>query len=368
MPVFIPEPLLQTQLFAALLAIVLLIGIRRTPATPFFSKNTTLTLKGFAILAIIFAHVGYALASDDQFLFPLSVLAGVGVDLFLFLSGLGLTVSALARASSVITFYRRRLVRLYIPLWISLCVFFLLDYILLARVYDSTYLLHSFLGWFPTDDLWSDINSPLWYISLMLFYYLLFPLLFLRQHPFLSAIGVYATTSALVWWNPAPLEQLLPLYGLHLLAFPLGMLAGSLLVYRPRFPELPLLARNILLALSLGLAAYFAIFSGVGKDPNIEQIISITTMLLVVLFFALIRLDIHLLRLFGVYSFEIYLIHWPIMSRFDVFFRLFPAWFALALYLALFVSLGYLFHRATEALVRTLAPFLYGLPSPQQID
>src|SRR3989338_4223352 len=112
--------------------------------------DVTQELKGFAILAIVFSHVGYFLALDHSFLFPLSVFAGVGVDLFLFVSGFGLATSACARGESVVQFYRRRLKNIYVPLWIVLAAFFIAGYFILHKTYAGDYIEGSLAGWFPS--------------------------------------------------------------------------------------------------------------------------------------------------------------------------------------------------------------------------
>ena len=88
----------------------------------------------------------------------------------------------------------------------------------------------------------------------------------------------------------------------------------------------------------LGVVGYFSVHSGVGTQA--EQFISIITVLALTALFLLSRVDIGLLALFGVYSYEIYLFHWPLLYRYDIFFHFLPAWLALAAYLILFIGLG----------------------------
>jgi hypothetical protein len=70
MPIFLPDPVAQTLLFELLLGAVIIFSLR-------LKKNSNLSpgvsseLKGVAILAVIFGHVGYYLSSDTRFLYPL---------------------------------------------------------------------------------------------------------------------------------------------------------------------------------------------------------------------------------------------------------------------------------------------------------
>ena len=232
MMVSINNPVGSTHIFIIILLALVLIWARRRQSGEFFPAEATQELKGLAILAIIFSHIGYFLVPGGNFLFPLSIMAGVGVNLFLFLSGYGLTSSSIKNKFTARQFYRRRLMKLFIPLWLTLIIFFLLDYFALNLTYGLSYIGRSFLGFFPRADLYGDVNSPLWYFTLILFYYLLFPLVFILKNHRLSALAVYLATYLIVWLNPSWLNQVMHLYKIHILAFPLGMLLASL-YYEP---------------------------------------------------------------------------------------------------------------------------------------
>jgi peptidoglycan/LPS O-acetylase OafA/YrhL len=171
MIVLINNPVLETYIFSALLLFALIISTRWSRRRGFFPLSVSQELKGLAILMIIFAHVTYALVSDSRFLNPLATMGGVGVNLFLILSGYGLVASALRRPLSIKKFYKKRLLRLYIPFWICLTIFYLLDYFALKIHYDWGYVLRSFLGLFWHADLYADIDSPFWYFSWIVFIY-----------------------------------------------------------------------------------------------------------------------------------------------------------------------------------------------------
>lgn len=341
MQISVIDPVFQTHLFIAVLSLVLLFSLRKREAGDIGSK-TTQELKGFAIVAILIAHVGYYLSRDTQFLFPYSILAGVAVDLFLFLSGFGLAASAFSKELPPFSFYRRRLLKIFIPLWLTLAFFFLADFLFLGKTYGVLYLLKSMLGIFTQANLFSDINSPLWYITLILFYYLVFPVLFSRRYPYYSALGLYLLTLTIMWWYPGWFFWVLPLYQIHLMAFPLGLVGAALVRHTKRLPDIRLTVLNyaVLATLALGIA-YFAYNSGVGKNHWIAEGISILTLFLVLAFFVLKRLEVRLFSLFGAVSFEIYLLHWPILYRYDILFKYLPAGIAMLAYLALFLALGW---------------------------
>jgi membrane-bound acyltransferase YfiQ involved in biofilm formation len=98
----------------------------------------------------------------------------------------------------------------------------------------------------------------------------------------------------------------------------------------------------------IGAVGYLALHGNIGAGVFLEQSTSILTALLLCALFLIKKFEIKLLYLFGVFSYEIYLFHWPIMYRYDIFFRFFPPWLAVLLYLALFLGLGWLFQKTQK--------------------
>ncbi len=379
MMISIADPVQATWIIGAILLIILYLSIRKKAADSWFPVSLTRELKGLAILAVIFSHLGYFLAADHRFLFPLSIGAGIGVNLFLFLSGYGLTAALLKKKTSLREFYGRRLLRLYVPFWIALVGLLLLDLFFLRLNYSWQFIGQSLAGIFLSADLYRDFNSPLWYVTLTVFYYLIFPLVFSRRRPWLSAILIYLVTLLVVTLNPPLLQGVMRLYQVHIMAFPLGMIFAWFFYEPYLFSNItsgkwqerldgishPLWLRYSLdklkqpnflhtLVRSLGRFIYFllmiclviivcqtAYYSGVGHGVNREQLISLVTMIALVILFIMKKFEFKLLSLFGMYAYEIYLLHWPLIYRYDFFFRFFPAWFAVILYLAVCLALAW---------------------------
>ncbi len=345
----VSDPTFQTILVSLILTGLLFISVKRTQNAGFFSKEVTNQLKGLAILAVVFGHIGYFLSSDNRFLFPLSVASGVGVNIFLFLSGFGLTLSQLKSPLSSLSFYKKRLSKLFIPLWAVITLVLLLDFFLLHRVYPIAEIVHSLLGFYPKANLWQSLDSPLWYFSPILFYYLVFPLLFFKKIPLLSPLLILLL-SWLLLNLPLPVKSdVLKLYKLHSLAFPLGMLFALVI------PYLKFKLNRIVKILIIGAATlvflYTAYYSGVGQDPKIEQGISLITTFSAIVIFALSKLEFGLFSIFGIYSYEIYLLHWPIVSRFNPFLGL-PPFLDVTLNLGLFILLGYVLQKGIEKIAK----------------
>ena len=160
---------------------------------------------------------------------------------------------------------------------------------------------------------------------------------------------------------------------MHTISFSLGIALAWLLATKKDFSESISWFRNksegpsrlIVLALSLGLAAYIIYHNnpndwprltstlttwGINANCFIDQTTSLIAMIMLVILFSLKRLDCKVLYLFGLYSYETYLLHWPLLERYDILFNYFPAWLAVILWLCIFIALSWLLQKITRPL------------------
>ncbi|OGH66254.1 MAG: hypothetical protein A3B90_02245 [Candidatus Magasanikbacteria bacterium RIFCSPHIGHO2_02_FULL_41_13] len=353
MQITVINPLQETIIFGVIFFIVLFFSLRRKKGTDVFPVETTNEIKGFAMIAIVLSHIGYFLSRQTDFLFPFSIYAGVSVDLFLFLSGYGLAVSAFKKQLSVKEFYKKRVAKLFVPLWTILILLLLLDYFFLQKTYPLQDVILSFFGIFRHADLFQDINSPLWYITLTLFYYILFPFFFSQKRPLFSAIGLYLAGWLLLQTALPVSAGVFWLYTLHIFAFPLGILGATIMQKLGNKSESFLqtkLLRWVALALSVTAFVYFGLHSEVGKGYVLEQLGSLLLLLFCLLIFLFKKVQFQLLSIFGIYSYEIYLIHWPLLYRYDFLYKYMPAGLATALYLLILLGLAFLLSRLLNKL------------------
>jgi peptidoglycan/LPS O-acetylase OafA/YrhL len=345
MQIDVLKPFQETVIFGILFFTVLFFTIRRKQGTDVFPIDTTNEIKGFAMIAIILSHIGYFLSRQTDFLFPFSIYAGVSVDLFLFLSGYGLAVSALKNQLSIKEFYKKRVAKLFIPLWTVLILFFLADYFFLHKIYPLQDILLSFFGIFPHADLFQDVNSPLWYITWTLFYYILFPFFFSQKRPLLSAMGIYLA-GWLVLQTALPVSAgVFGLYQVHAVAFPFGIAAAVLFQkYATKLQKLIEYTslRRLLLLVLCGAFVYFGLHSEIGNGYIREQAGSIFLLSVCLFVFLFKKVQFRLLSVFGIYSYELYLLHWPILYRYDFLYKHLPAGVATALYFGILLCLAFL--------------------------
>ena len=251
-----------------------------------------------------------------------------------------------------------RLLKLFVPFWLSLVLFLSLDFFILKITYSWQYIVRAFFGLFTSVDLYRDLNSPLWYFTLILFYYLLFPLLFYKKSPWISAVIIYMVSLLILSRNIALISWVAPFYTLHIVAFPLGILAGWLLYklhpqhkintnayyiwLKKYFFKIGYYALMVLLVVFI---CYFSYYFGGQANPSREQLVSLIIMSAIIVLFLMKKIEFRLLQMFGIYSYEIYLLHWPILYRYDFMYKYFPAWLATALYLVFFIGISWVFKK-----------------------
>lgn len=136
-------------------------------------------LMGIAILLVVLFHVG--LSRSDPF-FGLRRMGNIGVDIFFFLSGMGLWYSWL-KTPSVAHFYKRRLLRIY-PTWLVVATLFYLPDYLGGRKFSSSLL--DLIGDITINwDFWIHAELTFWYIPATLMLYVFAPcyMKLIRKHP-----------------------------------------------------------------------------------------------------------------------------------------------------------------------------------------
>ena len=368
MPITITDDIYQSNLIViAVLIAVVLFTFKRSKHTDLFPISVTQELKGLGILTVVFAHFAYMLVTNADFLFPLSIIAGVGVDLFLFMSGYGLTVGMLKKPLPIFEFYKRRVIKIFIPFWVALILIFAANAIFLDIHYTVPYMIQSLLGWFPTAEGFDDVNSPFWYITWMMMFYVLFPLVFSTKRPWLSAIILAVIATLIGVYNPLNMGDNW-LHRLHTVAFSLGIVFAWVLfetkdkenkfvVHLKEFRNKAKFMPYVVIALMLGVVVYMSLHTTanhwptltaiLGKGYFVDQLTSIILMFAFIVIFSLKKFDNKFLSIYGLYSFEVYLIHWPLIGRYDIFFDYLPSWAAVIAWLVTFIVVSWLLQKIT---------------------
>ena len=352
MEISVPDPFIQSLIFAVPLFLAIFLTVRKDKNPNSLSIDHTNQLKGIAIMMVIFSHIGYFLDSGNKFLYPLSVAGGVGVNIFLFLSGYGLTLSSLKSSLSVFGFYYKRLSRVFVPMWIVLIFFLLLDYFLLNISYPLKTIVYLSIGFVPNADIYTTFNSPFWYFTLILFYYLIFPFVFWKRLPMASALVILILSMYILRLELPVVPDVLKLYKVHYLAFPIGIIFAGWQSSRFSFSDLlnklhPVLKYGFA-AVLIWMICYTGIHSGIGETLRKEQLISLITMGSFIILAMLIPFNSRFLILLGIYSYEIYLIQWPLLYRHDFLYKFMPAGIATILYFIVFIAMSFCIQRGVN--------------------
>ncbi len=166
------------------------------PYNVFYRSITS--IQAIAVIQVIIFHIGdissLRLSSNIVISTYFEIIES-SVDIFIFLSGMLLTIGLMRKTSSKIAWgkwYKKRIVRIYPILIISTFGF------LLSRLYISgeIFSIHSVLNHMsglqsiPTNPDFFKIAPPHWYITLILSCYLFFPILFyvIRKNAKLAAV------------------------------------------------------------------------------------------------------------------------------------------------------------------------------------
>lgn len=226
-------------------------------------------LKAFAILAVLLNHsvesFGFlpwfsssghwpAFSERIHSIFPssnnffadivifLGWLGDMGPGVFILLSGLTLTLSALNKKKSTVDFYRQRAKRIF-PLYIFIHLLILFFIVFIFRWNTDVFsfkTLFSLAGLRFTDELFFFINPSWWFIWLILQMYLFFPFLlrlmnrrgrtiFFLITLFITLLSRLAGLLDLTWSDSSYYWMTGIFGGTRLLEFTSGMLIGSLM-------------------------------------------------------------------------------------------------------------------------------------------
>jgi peptidoglycan/LPS O-acetylase OafA/YrhL len=183
-------------------------------------------LKGVAILLVILYHAGGVLGLKN------TAHGDVGVDMFVILSGVGLTLGS-ASSWGAGRFLLSRFWRIYPAYWIALTAFLLGDALIWNRHFAAADIFLHYVGlhgWFG-DAYALSINDSFWFVTLIVTLYLLYVPLrrFVDRPDVLLLLGSLVSIVPAVYYyrtrQPVEFDHL----SLRIPGFFLGLLFGRLL-------------------------------------------------------------------------------------------------------------------------------------------
>lgn len=184
-----------------------------------FKGINTQVAKGVAVLLLLWHHLRFGKLVENPVPSGFGVMVAfygkVCVAIFLVLSGYGLWMSYNKKRPKTLNFYKTKIVNLMTPYWICFIIFGVLGALFFGRTLESLYggsvfsAIINFLGlnmFFGT----KSMNDAWWFISLILLFYVLFPVAF-KMLDKMPAVFIVLVCASLLWRSDAfVLDKALP--------------------------------------------------------------------------------------------------------------------------------------------------------------
>ncbi len=328
-----------------------------------FTFDTTKTLRGLAILFLILGHMSNQVLDGFK---PLYWAGDWAVIIFLFVSAIGL-----AKKYSLTDvrkgFVNNRLQRLLLPVWITLTPFYLSDYFLLNRTHAPLdIILHFSLIISPDPP-----NGPDWFITYILYLYMLFyisTILVKNKVSRCAVIYIFSYIAIFVVMPRISADWYFRRWIEYSNVFPVALLIGyyhkRVMIYTESLYHFSKWLYFILLILFLLLYnndTGIQIIATSVRSYTLSEICKTLGQLyllvpLIMCSHLLDRMQIRstFLTFMGEYSLEIYLLHFPFMIFYDfcLFRRPLAIWFFC--YLSFIIFLSFILRKSSTYLTQVV--------------
>lgn len=306
-------------------------------------------------IAIVFVALFHVPLSSDELLFGLYRCGNIGVDIFLFLSGIGLWFSW-TKNPSVRSFYKRRLLRIY-PTWLIIAVMYFplqIDY-QTAVLKDYVRLLVDVLFYWSY---WRNHDLTFWFIPTIILFYLWAPwyMKLIQKYPVYRWSPVLMIVGCVIlhWVQPFGSRFMeLEITWSRIPIFFIGINIGETIRLKQNVePEgrwLVLLA----LLMSSGISIYFE--TVVESFPNfVERMVYIPfsislVLLLIDILNRIPEWSLKYLASLGGISLEVYMLHFYFVMIYLIPLQL-GYWTTALITLIITIPLSWILHRITDKL------------------
>ena len=326
-----------------------LLSAHKTTKAKLLCKSQSEQLRGLAILMVMVGHLWVHVSQMRVTL----VMGSDAVALFLLLSGFGLTRSVMSRPITLKKYIISRIRRIMIPYWLATLFILILDFIILERRYAFIDILLTISG-INFLAITKNIDYVRWYITFILFWYILFYLAIDKIHQtvrtcFLICCGVFVFFIGYyiihVGWN-------------QIFAFPIGCIIGkyytSLQLFLSEKSKKTLIGVAILIVGGALIFKYRLLPTIEGDFPSIvnkglREVASLSLgagLILTVYVWNKMGYISCFLCFIGLISYELFLLHGALLIKYNPIFRLnyllpMPATFLIYLALMILLSLGF---------------------------
>jgi peptidoglycan/LPS O-acetylase OafA/YrhL len=347
-----------------LIAVSFVLGRRKTGTSPadssLFSIDSTLALKGVAIILLLLGHVSQQCTVGSEAL-PFRITGNAAVIIFLFVSGVGLAKKYHLQVDKL--FWLKRVKKLAMPVWLSLTLIVPLNFLLIGYTDPVVQLVLNFCGIF-----WTKFpDSPCWFITYIIFIYAVYFIAALLPVNRITQIAVLFLLPFIAGWLIIETESIdhFKLWPQYSLVFPAGVVCGLNAHHLKKlndklfnfFPIVFIVCMLILLGLYWTGLAVYRISHLISFELYTQLVFALVNpvalILFLIFFVGLLEargLKSGMLQFLGKYSFEVYLLHFPFMVYYDFFIFRRPLVFFFFVYAIFVLLLSVLLQRASVCL------------------
>ncbi|MBW4083540.1 acyltransferase [Paenibacillus sp. S150] len=303
-----------------------------------FDKVCTSQSKGIAIIFVLISHLNEQLGGHKIF----EPLGSIGVALFLFASGYGLTKSQ--EKGGLQSFFKKRITVVLVPYMFVTFLWIIVDY-LTGNTHSLKTIVLAILGF----DFSRSIDPTMWYISFVLVWYTAFYICFVLTLNNIVRVMMLFTFSVVCIgvWQLNLIGSGSYEWGLHSLIFPIGAwfaLFGEKFIRKYKTKSLlSLMALSIIMGI---LNNYIVLNSGIYNAVN--DVIGTVFIVCGLMLLRHSNFKSLFLELAGKYSYEIYLFEGYFLYRMNFFEIIENKGLALISYLSLVLVLSYLLKKIID--------------------
>ncbi|MDD7795412.1 acyltransferase family protein [Clostridium sp. 'White wine YQ'] len=314
-------------------------------------KLCTKELKGIAIILVILGHMSI---DKHIFIVPNLIYAGAwGVALFLILSGFGITKSYLSNGISFRTLIGR-ITSILIPYSVVTLVWIIIDWLYFHKSYSPKTIILVLMG----IDGRRSIDASMWYISMILFCYIIFYITFRLPLKNYIRVLLLFCFSYLIYRGhfSGYLLDLSYNWQLSAFSFPIGVL---LALYSEKIKDY-FYKKNIVYLFLLFAVVFFFLFIILSKYITLSLKLYILTntsfSLLLIILIVLLRyynFVSRFLQFIGSISYEIYLFEGVLMWKYSLL-RIFDnKLISLSLYFGVLLLISFLYNKLIKKIQRS---------------
>jgi membrane-bound acyltransferase YfiQ involved in biofilm formation len=311
------DPFATNIFIIIIFVLIALIFLHKEEFSTPLSLTQTVQIRGAAIIFIVLGHLWTHVSSVQIW----QNFAGCSVNTFLFISGYGIAASFFRKKINARSFIYKRIKKVIIPYWIATFIFILLDFLFLGDTLELNDLFLTISG-VNLNNATQNFDYVRWYITFQLFWYFVFLIAFYRFSSKVALNLIFVLAFLFFFLD----YYLLDFGWSQFFAFPLGCFFAA---YKDNFLSIlksyPLILKLGFLLVCCHIFIRYAIHVKYISLPSIvlkmvyEMNSFIWTFSLVLIFglFGNYGYDSRFLEFIGKYSYEIYLLHGPLLIKYN---------------------------------------------------